>query len=334
MAEIDDIQVDEPKSTDEVTTEVEEVTTDGSPSEEVESPGTTDEEKTEVAADDTEEEYVPFRHTVPYKAAGEDKEAVYEYDKDGNFTPETVERIKQVHAKTGLEKLAQEKHGKWQDAERRVETAEARSKFLEGQLKTTEEQYQKPMDFIRQNPNMHRAMQQKGVPLPNIEQTRLDREKAELRVERRAIQEDKFITHVGESILQKYPDLDGDGFQAVGDALKNTPYLRRLRADANSDLNGSIEDVLHEADLVVAKLMQDGKLPNPALEKARKESEVAKKETQTTKERAQKRQNVVNPIAAGRSRGARGAEKPEVDMAGWSAREAATYYQTGETPAR
>lgn len=287
------------------------------------------------SAEGTEEvEYEPFKHVVKYKADGKEFDAVYEYDKDGNFTPETEERIRQVHAKTGLEKLAQDKHDKWQTAEKAREAAEARAKFFEGQLKTVEDTYRKPIDFIRQNPNLAKAMQQKGVVLPDTERIRFDREKAELASQKREIVAEGFVRQVGQSVSEKYPDLTTEQYNAIGQELLTTPMMRRLQADPNADLNAAVPDVLYETELVVAKMVRDGKLPNPELEKARRETESARQGAQVIKERAQKRQAIVNPLAGGKPRSGGSGREKVVNMRGWTAREAAEYAKTGKLPAR
>jgi len=326
------IQAEEQLETaDEETLESTDTEIDDSPSEVAQPERDATKEETDDDGDDAEEEYVPFKHTVPYKADGEDREAILEYDKEGNLTPETIERLQQVYAKTGLEKVAQDKHIKWQEAERRAEANEARARFLETQLKTVEEQYSKPIDFIRQSPQVLKAMQQRGVKVPDIERIRFDREKAEVASTRRGMARDQFIRNVGQSVREKFPDLTDEQFSTVGEKIISSSTMRRLIDDPNSDLENSINDVLYETDLLVTKMRYDGVLPNPTLEQARKDAEAARSETQITKQRAQQRAATLSPLAVGRPKGGRGKGK-KVDLTGMTAAQYASYQRTGKLP--
>jgi len=322
------IQVED-GSADETETQVVATDTDGSPSDVVESERTTDVEKADESVDD--DEYEPFKHEVRYKAADEDKVFELEYDRDGNLTSTTTERLTQVLAKTGLEKVAQEKHDNWQRSEKAREVAEARIKALERQMDTERSAYKKPIEFIRQNPHMLNAMKQRGVDVPDLQRMELERREQNLAAGERVAAKGGFMRNVGGELFTRYPHLNKDHFAEIGQELFSTPFLRRLDSDPNANLDdATFRDVLLEADRVVAKLVMDGKLPNPTLDKARADTDKARKEVNSVTETARKRASVVNPLAGGKPRGTGGGKAIKApDMQGWTASEASAYYKSG-----
>jgi len=312
-----------------------------SPSDDAETSGTDDVTETEAETGDVDEatddeEVEPFRHVIPYKSNGEDSEFVLEYDADGNLTPETLERTTQVLAKTGLEKVAQEKHAKWQDAESQLRVREARIKFLESQIKDTRESFSKPAQAIeklaKKSPNLKLALQQQGIEFPNVAQMELQDERKELAAERRLIEENRFVSGIFDGLSAK-GNYDRDALSKIGAELLDTPLLRRLTADPNAKLSEYLQDALDEADMVIAKLTMSGALPNPELEKARKASKSAGREVAKAKEQAKRVAAVKSPLAGGRPKGTKGRETT-VDMRGWSPAEAARYAKTGKLPTR
>ena len=199
------------------------------------------------------EELEPFRHTVKYKAKGEERDAVFAYDRDGNFTPETIAEIQQIRAKTGLEQVAQEKDRQAKSADARANAAEAQVKFLKEQQKSLQEQYQKPIEFIRSNQPIQQAMAKRGIQLPDPERIALDAEKQELQNTRREIEVHNFVAQVGETVRAAHPNFTSEQYNAIGTELMGSPLIRMLNDDPNSKLLEAVPEVARESQMVIAR---------------------------------------------------------------------------------
>jgi len=311
-------------ATPEVATEIEGTPSDGAQPERAASE--LDAGETEVA-----EELEPFRHTVNIKRAGKEVPINFEYDTEGNFTDDTLKHIRGTYAKTGLEQVAQDKDRLYKDANARANAAEAQVKFYKDQTQHLHEQYQKPVEFIRSNPAIQQALNKRGIELPDPERMALDAEKQEVQNTRREIEVHNFVTRVGETIKGANPDFTPEQYNAIGTELMGSPLLRMLNNDPKSKLLEAVPDVAREAQMVIAQMVMDGKLPNTALEQARSDGAAARKATADTQARAAKRASVINPLAGGRPKGGKGREV-KVDLRGMSPSEYIAYTTTGKLP--
>lgn len=292
----------------------------------------TEVEATTEGGDGTSEEPEPFRHTIDYKSYGEDAKFELEYDASGNLTPDTTERLTQVLAKQGLEKVAQEKDALAKEADGRRLSAEARVTFLEGQLTKVQEEYRKPFEDLKAHPQIGPAVQRSGVKLPDPDRIKLESDRQQVDAQMREVDRIKFVDGVSKSLYTKHSHLTDEQFMAITERVNSSPLMRQLIGN-QAKLSDHIADVSHEAEMVIAQMILEGKLPNADLEKAQADVEKARKETKTTRAEATTRAAVVSPLAGGRPAGVRGAEK-EVDVTGWTSREYAAYLRDGTLPSR
>jgi len=330
------IQAEEVKPADGEELEATEV--EETPSDDAVSERTDDVSEVEAETEESdEEEWEPIVHEVPFKSAGEEQKFRLEYDREGNLTPETTESLTQVLAKQGLEKVAQEKDAGWKREQARAESAEARLKVLQRQLDETTERFSKPLQHLKQlqaNPQMRQVFQRTGMPeIPDVDAIKHEREQQTFAEEKRSFEVQQLRVQLAGGLRQKYPHLTSEHLDEIGAQLDRSQLAAAAARDTSGSVLSYLDGFLDAADGVVAKMTLDGKLPNPALEEARKATEKSQQETQKARKRAKKVASVTSPLAGGKPKGSAGRKK-EVDMRGWSTSEAAEYYRTGKPPVR